>query len=327
MSCRTTRLRAHKIRTIAQSVQGEIGVISPQLQTQSLVDEEPPRKRQRVKVDYHELNGTDGAQSAGNGPILPACNKLRSRYWARQVCFGMVYLTPSMNSARYFVNAQQINSFTITVLVPNIPSQTVPVYLPKASQTLLGSDSRPIGTLSPFATDFLHTLSADEAIELHIQCHPVPTHYTSKRRRKNETSTSPATIVVYGEFELFDDIGTFCEESGIFLQDPIGCDRVVEYRNPHRLSGLDGEATMTSMGPPLLIPSDQMHPVNFLSGFENGVLLPEIADPSALQTKLHKHQRQALAFMLAREQGWQLDDPRRDIWSRELSNTGCWLVS
>jgi hypothetical protein len=30
--------------------------------------------------------------------------------------------------------------------------------------------------------------------------------------------------------------------------------------------------------------------------------------------------------MLAREQGWQFDNPLQDVWSQETCNTGCWSV-
>jgi hypothetical protein len=212
------------------------------------------------------------------------------------------------------------------VFEPDVLSQTIAVYHNNTSTTVVDGESIPIGTLSQFATDFLSTISTDDAIEIQIQCHPIPTQYTRRKRSTTAASTVAASVIIYGEFELFDEVGIFCDESGIFLQDPVGCDRVVEYRNPHRLSGFDNETTLTSIGDPAVSTTEKMSPVDFLSGFENGALLPETADPFPLRTGLHKHQRQALAFMLAREKGWQFDISLRDVWSQETCITGRWSV-
>ena len=44
---------------------------------------------------------------------------------------------------------------------------------------------------------------------------------------------------------MCDEISNFFQECKVFLQDPLHCEFNVPYRNPHRLSGLDEEFSMT----------------------------------------------------------------------------------
>jgi hypothetical protein len=37
---------------------------------------------------------------------------------------------------------------------------------------------------------------------------------------------------------------------------------------------------------------------------------------------MSSHQKRGLTFMIRREQGWQLNTPRGDIWTREVDETG-----
>jgi hypothetical protein len=192
------------------------------------------------------------------------------------------------------------------------------------NRTLL-SKSTPLALLSQDADDCLRVLSGDDEIELQIYCKPMMKKTTSNKRKDAARSGAAAQlmVIIYGEFDRFDDVDAFCDDSGIFLQDPIECDRAVEYRNPHRLSSLDPEIILTSSIQLAVAFSEcASASVDFLKGFENGESLPEMEQPPALCTALHKHQKQALAFMTRREQGWSLDNPAQDVWSRESCGVG-----
>ena len=129
-------------------------------------------------------------------------------------------------------------------------------------------------------------------------------------------------VNIYGQASLADDVCSLCDDYNLFLQDPIGCDRIVEYRNLHRLSFLDTVATLTCISREAEVVSETTRgPIDFLNGFETGAELPA-QQPTALQTQLHKHQKQGLEFMLRREEGWQLHTASQDLWSKVLEVAG-----
>jgi hypothetical protein len=151
------------------------------------------------------------------------------------------------------------------------------------------ADLSPIGYLSEAVFGILQTLLDDPDIELQIQCRASTTH-GPVRKSISTSSSATLSVIIYGTFELFGDIGHLLELNDLFLQDPIGCDRVVEYRNPHRLSGLDLEPVMTSVDPTIATTTIEYapHGEGFLQGFENGTSLPEAEPPWQLHTSLLK---------------------------------------
>ncbi|KAH6880475.1 SNF2 family N-terminal domain-containing protein [Thelonectria olida] len=131
-------------------------------------------------------------------------------------------------------------------------------------------------------------------------------------------------IIIYGPMELFDDIGSFFEEYNLYLQDPIDCKRNVRYCNPHRLS-VDPSASKLTFdlcnkpAQSVTILEVDTHP-EMLDVLYSQEDLAETAQPGSIKTTLEKHQRQALTFMLQRENGWAWDGGRADIW--EVRDTG-----
>lgn len=147
---------------------------------------------------------------------------------------------------------------------------------------------------------------------------------------------------------MFEDIGSFLQENGLYLQDPKGCDRNVRYRNPHRLSGLDDDAPMTmdlekTHRSPAMEPLTEEVlpvPIDIFSDFETTDSLPETVTPGCLATELYRfvdslcrskylylnpqfrHQKQALTFMLNREKGWAFSGETHDVWRESLDEKG-----
>jgi SWI/SNF-related matrix-associated actin-dependent regulator of chromatin subfamily A3 len=99
----------------------------------------------------------------------------------------------------------------------------------------------------------------------------------------------------------------------------MGCDQNVRYRNPHRLSGMDGDAPMTieqeleQMGYHCETIQASLDP---LTDQRHEQDLPEIEAPHCIATFLFKHQKQALTFMLRRERGWNLHGRPEDVWRK-----------
>ena len=96
-------------------------------------------------------------------------------------------------------------------------------------------------------------------------------------------------MIVYGSMELFEEVGDFFQENGCYLQKPRGCDRNVQYHNPHCTSGLDGDIRWTfdlDLAPE---PYEQViTPSDVLAGLETEELLPEAEDFKGIKTALYK---------------------------------------
>src|SRR5262249_42632298 len=103
-------------------------------------------------------------------------------------------------------------------------------------------------------------------------------------------STATLTVILYGKLSLFDPMGDLIGRNGLFLLDPIGCDRVVRYMNPHRLSSLDPGVVWTAIEQPGFIePMEYLsNAVDFFNNFETGEDLAEAEGPAALRTCLLK---------------------------------------
>jgi hypothetical protein len=109
----------------------------------------------------------------------------------------------------------------------------------------------------------------------------------TKRPRQKGILTLISAIL-YGPKSLYEDIGSFCEESEIYLQDPLDCDRDVPYCNPHRLSS-DQDACYTTFelqraSPDVVV--TQLHIADALDVFSTPKVLGELETPRHLKTEL-----------------------------------------
>ncbi|KEY72977.1 hypothetical protein S7711_04650 [Stachybotrys chartarum IBT 7711] len=141
------------------------------------------------------------------------------------------------------------------------------------------------------------------------------------RNSAQSSAVMPCTldIVVYGPSYVYEEIGSWFEDYEIFLQDPRTCHLDTKYFNPHRLSSLDA-----SQRPPLsevvlkystLIQlSEISQRPDLLSALSITQDLEEAPQPLGVRTALKRHQKQALSFMLSRDNGWGFYQQRPDIW-------------
>lgn len=130
----------------------------------------------------------------------------------------------------------------------------------------------------------------------------------------------------------------------MYLQDPLGCNRSVQYRNPHVFPSESDEIVMTdsfdsSPGDPEIERFD-IGPDLLAQLMEDSNLLLETESPDAVKTELFRwstpsltsnsrvanrycrHQKQALTFMIQREEGWAFENGSRDVWSRQKNSYG-----
>jgi hypothetical protein len=167
----------------------------------------------------------------------------------------------------------------------------IPIIFDRDSGTLLSKDDNTrVGTLEENGLHVLHGLSEEQIVDLQLLCTTELDRHAFKAHKSKLSSPSAyLSIIIYGPFDLFEDVGKFVEECDMYLQDPRSCDRNVKYRNPHRLSGLDPDAPMTSEMEDLTVSHEKAQgPVDLLAGLESTEFLPETGAPSALRTQLYK---------------------------------------
>ncbi|RII05580.1 DNA repair protein rad5 [Alternaria sp. MG1] len=143
------------------------------------------------------------------------------------------------------------------------------------------------------------------------------------KRSHRRRSLIPISAILYGPKWLSEDLGAFCQDSEIYLQDPVGCDRDVLYYNPHRLSSDDGACctTFELQRASTNVVVTKLHVSDALDILSIPRVLGEVATPRWLKTELLLHQRQALFFMTKREMGWALEDGACDVWTKLTHDT------
>ncbi|TVY35125.1 putative SWI/SNF-related matrix-associated actin-dependent regulator of chromatin subfamily A member 3-like [Lachnellula occidentalis] len=123
-----------------------------------------------------------------------------------------------------------------------------------------------------------------------------------------------------------DPIGNYLSKRQMYLQDPLGCDRSVSYRNPHIIQPESGEVIMTDSfeisSNHLVVERLDVAPDLLAQLMQDEMPFPETDPPNDIVTCLFSHQKQALTFMLRREQGWAMEEGSGDIWTRQNTRFG-----
>lgn len=79
----------------------------------------------------------------------------------------------------------------------------------------------------------------DKTLALFTSCTITDPRMTKKGSKSSILLDSTLEITVYGPLELFEEIGSWFDEYGVYLQDPRECHLDVRYCNPQRLSSDD----------------------------------------------------------------------------------------
>lgn len=161
--------------------------------------------------------------------------------------------------------------------------------------------------------------------------------------------TGTLWLTIYGDKALAKDLGDALQEAEIYLQDPIHAERNTLYWNPHRFQMAEGLRTIDLK---YNIPLDRYDPevrnlkaIDVLKDFTSEDNLPETGGSACLRTHLKRydflqirhickkaslaltsflrsHQMRGLTFMLRREQGWQLNTNKGDVWTVSTNEAG-----
>ena len=93
---------------------------------------------------------------------------------------------------------------------------------------------------------------------------------------------------LYGLMGIFDDVGGFLQDNDQYLQDPKGCDRNVQYRNPQMMAGLDDIPKWTSdFDSPLDHCENLQEATSLMDSLQTDEVLAESETPPALKTVLY----------------------------------------
>jgi SWI/SNF-related matrix-associated actin-dependent regulator of chromatin subfamily A3 len=131
---------------------------------------------------------------------------------------------------------------------------------------------------------------------MQLYCHttvelPCTTKKPQKGKRRGKGSQSwSLNIILYGPTALADTIGEFFSGHQIYLQDPLGCERRVLYRNPHIVKPEIEDEVMTDVFDAsygnLGVERLEIGPDLLAQLMEDAVPLPETDAPAIVTTEL-----------------------------------------
>ncbi|UNI24016.1 hypothetical protein JDV02_009796 [Purpureocillium takamizusanense] len=227
-------------------------------------------------------------------------------------------------------------------------SENGPVFPVKLEnlEHFVGTDNPNLkGCISSQHTYLTDALLEVPSLKLQVSCTvsvdpPKLSSSGKPRHTPRATTNCSLDIIIYGPRTLYDSIDRFisdCNENleddqKLYLQDPIACDLDVPYCNPHRLPPSDSNCTVSTFD---LVPKrtglqklDDSEPrTELLDLLDSQEDFTESRPPATITTQLKKHQKQALTFMLCREQGWAFDGSRPDIWEGVESGREEWSLA
>jgi hypothetical protein len=142
--------------------------------------------------------------------------------------------------------------------------------------------------------NILREVAAADELSTQLYCYSTSPNTPHNRRRDSVRRRVSrlwfANIIIYGPPALEESIGEFFTQRHICLQDPLGCDRRVEYRNPHIIPLEEGHTVMTdgieySLGN-LEVEKLEVGPNLLEKLMEDEVPLPETEAPHIVRTPL-----------------------------------------
>jgi SWI/SNF-related matrix-associated actin-dependent regulator of chromatin subfamily A3 len=145
-----------------------------------------------------------------------------------------------------------------------------------------------VAKLDDRSGEILRALSEDCCIDVQITL-LLPSQCSSKRVKSTRSCWRFCTVILYGPEFICDDVDTFCQTCDVYLQDPIGCERNVLYRNPHRMSSAEDRDRFTfelqTIDTEKAVVT-KLQCSHFMDALVSSRLLFELETPSNLSTQL-----------------------------------------
>jgi SWI/SNF-related matrix-associated actin-dependent regulator of chromatin subfamily A3 len=136
------------------------------------------------------------------------------------------------------------------------------------------------------------------AIKTQLYCHsklefPLEGGSRQNGRRWGKPSQSWfLNIIIFGRECLGERLGEYLSKHKMYLQDPLGCERCVPYRNPHIIQPESCETLMTdsfdSAGGDIEIERLEAGPDLLAQLMEDDIPLPETEAPDIVKTALFR---------------------------------------
>jgi SWI/SNF-related matrix-associated actin-dependent regulator of chromatin subfamily A3 len=112
------------------------------------------------------------------------------------------------------------------------------------------------------------------------------------RRRGKPTQSWFLNIILFGGEDLGERLGEYLSKHKMYLQDPLGCERCVPYRNPHIIQPDPGDTLMTDSFDSALgdieIERLEAGPDLLAQLMEDDIPLPETEAPDIVKTALFR---------------------------------------
>ncbi|KAI9640654.1 hypothetical protein NHQ30_010958 [Ciborinia camelliae] len=125
----------------------------------------------------------------------------------------------------------------------NLSSNTIPVkfHSPGHLSSMLDLDSIIFDIPYSLSANILVELENETTIETQLYCHSKDQlrHEGNLRQRGRHRISSRSwflNIIIFGPNRMMEEIGEYLSNKTMYLQDPIGCERCVPYRNPHAVT-------------------------------------------------------------------------------------------
>jgi SWI/SNF-related matrix-associated actin-dependent regulator of chromatin subfamily A3 len=130
----------------------------------------------------------------------------------------------------------------------NFDTSRIPVTFHKPNQIYQIERNTLFGDVDDRTAKILSNLSTEEGIRFQIYCRTISRRAASGKKGSRKPGANELQYVmntiIYGPEDLCNEVGLYLAKCGVYLQEPIECDRVVLYSNPQFLSRT-GERVMT----------------------------------------------------------------------------------
>jgi SWI/SNF-related matrix-associated actin-dependent regulator of chromatin subfamily A3 len=135
-------------------------------------------------------------------------------------------------------------------------------------------------------------------IKTQLYCHsklefpPQGAFRQNGRRRGKPSKLWLLNIIIFGREELGEGLGEYLSKHKMYLQDPLGCERSVPYRNPHIIQPDSDEIVMADLFDSTFenieVERLEAGPDLLAQLMEDDIQLPETEAPDVIKTTLFR---------------------------------------
>lgn len=285
------------------------------------------QKQRSIGLEGHSLSAVPAPSRPGNSVIDltedddDVVHSVKVPY-GKEVCFGMIH------KASISAHTVPATAFGTDVFPDNWPP--IPITLRREGKpgTLIVCALDPIGR--EFGCVDINTARALIPL-IDLKLVRVQARILSRPKRQGEAVGARASVNVsiyinlYGPEEKGTTVGNLLSQKNVFLQNPMGADRL-EYRNPHYRDGTTqgwakhGPQRANNIGYVSRTAEEIRADVNnVFDGLEQSDNLPEMDPDPRIKTPLLKHQKQGLHFMTNKEK-------ERTFGEGDKGNSSLWRL-